>query len=220
MRDSTLKNVQRFDREEYFKLKNSGDYDYLEESEKGLSLLERIIQWILKLLNKILPENMIDVPNESNFDTTFFTWAILIGFIAIIIFIIVKMKKAGMFKKKAKRIIPEEFDILEENIHEIAFIDEITQAENDKNFRKAIRLHYLNTLKHLDDNGLIKWTPNNTNSDFKRMMRNSKYFEEFKELLWIYEYAWYGLSNPNFDEYTKLKESYLKFQSNFNKVKA
>lgn len=220
MKDSTLTKVNRFDREEYFKLKNSGKYDYVESNENGLSLLERIFQWILELLSKFLPKNMIDIPKGNIYDSKIFFGIIILGFIILIGFIIFKMQKDGMFKRKAKRINHEEFDVFEENIHEIAFHDEITIAENDNNFRKAIRLLYLNTLKHLDDNGLIKWTPNNTNSDFKRMMRDSNYYNEFKELLWIYEYAWYGLSNPNRDEYTKLKESYTKFQSNFNKVKA
>ncbi len=218
--DSTLSYVHRFDREEYFKLKNSGDYEYVEDGEKALSLLERILEWIAKILQKILPENSIKMPSGNSYDSVIFSWVIVIVFMAILIFIFIKMKKEGLFKSKAKRIIPEEFDIIEENIHEIAFIDEITQAENESNFRRAIRLHYLNTLKHLDDNGFIKWTPNTTNSDFKRMMRNSPYFDAFKELLWIYEYAWYGLSNPNLDDYTKLKEAYITFQSNFNKVKA
>lgn len=214
--DSSLVKLHRFDREIYNKLKAKNQYQ--DPDKKVLSFFEQIMQWILDFLQKLLPDFNIKPMNNTNTDAIL--WVIVAVFIAFIIFLLFKLKFHGLFKRKPVKVRSEEFELLEENIHEIAFVTEIQTAENEGNFRKAIRLHYLNTLKHLDDNNYIKWTPNNTNSDFKKMMKNNKYTSEFNTLLWIYEYVWYGLSNPTNDEYTKLKKSFQEFQMPLNTLKA
>lgn len=214
--DSTLKSVHRFDRIEFNKLKESKEFQYKELGEQDLSWIERLIAWIIELLNKILPKNL-PIP-QSGVSFNWLYWILCFVLAGIIIYLIFRANFSSIFSKKAKKIQNNEFEILEENIHEIKFVDEITLAENDGNYRKAIRLRYLKILKSLHDHGLIEWNPSITNTQLKRKLKNTPYSKEFNDIVYIYEYTWYGLFNPSLDEYTKIKSILDQFSKKFNTV--
>jgi hypothetical protein len=94
-----------------------------------------------------------------------------------------------------------DFSEFEEDIHKINFDKLIEEATSKKDFRKAIRLHFLKLLKDLTDNNLITWQIDKTNNDYSIELANNKYSSKFKELALLYEYIWYGdfpLDETNF----------------------
>ena len=71
-----------------------------------------------------------------------------------------------------------EYEVTEDTIYGIDFPSEIEKALQNENFREALRLMYLQTLKSLSDYHQIEWQPFKTptqytfefrQSDFKRM---------------------------------------------------
>lgn len=89
----------------------------------------------------------------------------------------------------------------------------IEQAEKDRNYPLAVRLHFLALLKKLYEKELIHWKKNYTNNTYLNQMRGKNTFAQFKMLTSAYERIWYGDRHPDFEEYEGLREQFLAFQS-------
>lgn len=88
----------------------------------------------------------------------------------------------------------------------------IEQAEKDRNYPLAVRLHFLALLKKLYKKELIHWKKNYTNNIYLNQMREKNNFAQFKMLTSAYERIWYGDRHPNFEEYEELREQFLAFR--------
>lgn len=69
------------------------------------------------------------------------------------------------------------------------FLREALQAQD---FKLAIRIRYLQAIKHLTDRGKIQWAKEKTNREYVREMRPHAQGEAFKQATQVYERAWYG----------------------------
>lgn len=146
---------------------------------------------------------------------------VLIGVgILLLVYIILQAKGTGVFKgKKAK--VQEDSDYVdfeEEDIHEIEFVDEIELAVRNGDFRKAIRLRFLNVLKDLSDVSLIRWKINKTNYDYIGELSGHKVQNSFMNLTTVYEYCWYGEFNISEGLYHKVADEFNQFNTDMNEV--
>jgi hypothetical protein len=138
--------------------------------------------------------------------------------ILVIIFFIFKltgMTNVGLFGKYNKGV-GLAYTTEQEDIHQIDFNLEIRQAIEQKNFRLAIRLLYLQSLKKLSDNGLISWHPNKTNFTYWQELNGTNYQKLFFELTDRFEYSWYGNRFPTENEFVGLKEIFIELDSKMN----
>ncbi|MCC7244632.1 MAG: DUF4129 domain-containing protein [Saprospiraceae bacterium] len=69
------------------------------------------------------------------------------------------------------------------------FLREALQAQD---FKLAIRIRYLQAIKHLTDRGQIQWAKEKTNREYVREMRPQPKGEAFRQATQVYERAWYG----------------------------
>ena len=119
---------------------------------------------------------------------------IVIGlFVGIVIFAIFKI--IGLdFKlfsgKSAPVAVP--YSEAAENIHEINFNDELSTAILAGNYRLAVRLCYLSTLKRLSDTNMISWQPEKTNQAYLMEITDVEKRKSFQTLTQQFEYIWYG----------------------------
>lgn len=116
-----------------------------------------------------------------------------------------------IFSKKNKKINPEERSVTE-NIHELDFTRLIAANEKNKDYRSAIRYHFLWLLKQLTDKNLIEWDPEKTNGDYLRMLQDQPIQGDFRRLLYIFDYIWYGERIIN-------REAYDKYQQEFQNLR-
>lgn len=143
-------------------------------------------------------------------------WIIaILVFVAAILFIIFKMMgdKATLFTSGGKGI---NYEVGEENIHTISFEDAIKNALDTENYRLAVRLIYLLSLKNLSDKLLIDWKPGKTNSAYIFEMKNHPAYYSFNHLTMEFEYAWYGGEQVNRELYQQFDESFKEFKSKIN----
>jgi hypothetical protein len=84
------------------------------------------------------------------------------------------------------------YTVVKENIHEIDFPSEIERALAGEDYKKAIRLLYLFTLKLFSDNKLIEWKPSKTNHDYVYEIKVEKLQSGFSAISFIFDYVWYG----------------------------
>jgi len=104
-----------------------------------------------------------------------------------------------------------------ENIRSLDFSKEITDAESAKKFRLAIRLLFLRSLKHLEHQQFVKWRPEKTNREYLAELSGNHIQADFREIVTIYEYAWYGNFKINRSLYRQISDIFRQFDQHLEK---
>jgi len=136
---------------------------------------------------------------------------ILAGFV----FIFFGMGKEGFFGKKNVDD-PLAYAVSEDDIHAINFDAAIEQAIGSGNFRFAVRLLYLQTLKNLTDAGIINWQLNKTNIAYLRELDGKSYQRNFRELTLQFESNWYGDLPIDAAEFQDVRLQFNQFNKNLS----
>lgn len=94
------------------------------------------------------------------------------------------------------------------DIFSIQYNQSIEKALANKNYRLAIRLHYLQLLKIMAGKNIIKYRPDRTNFDYLTQLRPTDYYEKFFSVTRNYEYSWYGLFDISEEQYRKMEKGF------------
>lgn len=201
------KNFQEKFRSKY----KSPDFDYTTTKPKE-SLWQKLQKRIVKILEAIFGQ--VDPLKSATYAVYILRFfAIILGGLVLYFLIRFLVNKNGNFffgKKKQK------FDIanqdIQENIHEINFPQTIENYESQKDFRSAVRYRFLFVLKKLADKNLLNWNPEKTNKDYLAELKNSNLKENFGELIYIFDYVWYGEFEVTESDYSSFKKKFLNFK--------
>ena len=117
---------------------------------------------------------------------------------------------ANIFPKRAKDT-GLGYETLDENIHQINFDDRVAQAVENRNYRLAVRLLYLQTLKNLADSGLIRWQPDKTNRQYAHELTGNPKRLRFEQLTTQFEYAWYGDFPVDENRFGTIRDQFKQF---------
>ncbi len=196
---------RKFDETKIERFRNNKAFDY---RDKEPTKAKETLSWFKKWLNDFFDLNLDGEINDVIFDII--TIVLIIGTLAAIIWGLTGNKFRWLFTGKGIKTSPA-FTVEEENIHEISFADEITSAEASGNFRKAVRLHYLQILKTLADHSLIAWEAQKTNHEYARELRNTAYADDFSKLTYWFDYIWYGEFPINKELYDEIREKFERF---------
>jgi len=212
--DTTAVTERHFNAKALDAYKKLPEFDY-KDSYQGPSLWARFWKWFWSLFDFTF------LKGEKSL--TFMQWVMIVlkyiligaGLFAIV-FLILKLAgidTLGLFRRKPYAQ-PLQYSESAENIHEIDFEDGIEKAIAVGNYRLAVRLLYLKTLKQLSDNGLIDWQLSKTNTNYINELTNPHQREEFKQLTYQFEYVWYGDFMINSDLYKKISALFQNFKGN------
>jgi Domain of unknown function (DUF4129) len=183
--------------------RNRREYDYSQDVAPPDNPVARLWAWFMEKLGSFLRSKSYD---------DFWQYVILAFVASVVLWLAWKSEFLGnMFGTTPKNAL--EYESLTENIHELNFADLIEQAVEQRNYRLAVRLYYLKTLKQLTDKNLIDWQPTKTNRSYLRELAVSPLSTDFEEITQQFEYVWYGdfpVSEPIFEE---LKEQFQQFLS-------
>jgi len=186
------------------------DFKYFEDPEYTITLWERILDWIKRFLAKLFSFDPKGITGEViNYLLIAFT------FIAII-YVIYRKEIKGLFTKNKNIESIKSFERIED-IHSIDYDKLIEQAIENKNYRYAVRLNYLRTLKILSDKELINWKPDKTNHEYVNEIKHSNLKPVFENLTSDFEQIWYGEYVINFTNYSILTEKYKDFRLTLEK---
>lgn len=187
--DSSKLTVRPFNNDALQQYLNDKDFQYDEGGTGKISLWTRFWHWFWSFLGRIF--------STSSGKWTFFTYVeylLLIAAIAFIVYIILKIAGIDvvrLFKRQSKQIAIPYTESLE-NIHEISFDDEIEKAIISRNYKLAVRLLYLRSLKQLSDARLIHWQIEKTNTAYLNELTDTEQRQFFTMLTHQFEYVWYG----------------------------
>ena len=138
-------------------------------------------------------------------------WIFLVAaFITLLIWFL-STSNIYLFRKNSTTSSEEEKPITE-NIFETDFENEIQKAIAEKNFRTAVRLLYLRTLRDLSDHHLIIYTHEKTNSDYLLQLAETSYYKSFFRLTRNFDYTWYGQFELSQDGFSIIYKDFNLFQ--------
>jgi hypothetical protein len=98
-----------------------------------------------------------------------------------------------------------------ENIHELDFNTLLDEAVQQQDYRRAIRLYYLHTLKQLTDRELIHWQPGKTNRSYIRELQAKALRTDFEKITALFEYVWYGGSRVTEAHFSATRQAFVAF---------
>lgn len=203
--DSSAVNVRNFNEVSVNAYKNEKQFQYDKIGEPVLSLWDRFWMWFWDMVNQIL-----STPAGK---TTFKTVLIILGIAAVIFFIYKLMgDKTKLFGGKGAKGLP--YEIGDEDIHTISFEDAIREAIANENYRLAVRLVYLHSLKLLSDKELIDWKPGKTNTAYVFELKDHPSFTSFNNLTQEFEFAWYGGEEVSKEHYQEIDTAFNDFKLN------
>jgi hypothetical protein len=184
--------------------KSDPHFQYDKIVEPPVSLWDRFWNWIWSLIGRFF---------ESSAGGVILNWLIIPVAVGIIVFFIIKvtgMTDGRLFRKK-NLDQGLGFTTLDEDIHAIDFDSAIQRAVDSRNFRLAVRLLYLQSLKLLTDQGKINWQINKTNLAYWQELSGMPYQESFFELTRQFEYNWYGNWPPTETAFVDLRKTFGEF---------
>jgi hypothetical protein len=167
--------------------------------------------------NEGTEEEGIEVPRFNSFDNSLnspifkiIMWTLAIAFVGFILFKL--FLSDGIFGKAGKKTdsVKEVEEIADDNM-ENDFDSLYRRAYNAGDMRIAMRYLFLKTLQKLNDNELIQFASDKTNSQYAREIPAAKR-NDFAQLALYYEYIWYGnivVKKETFDEIATTFNNFL-----------
>jgi hypothetical protein len=195
LRSFDLQKIKGYSKEKEFRYDQSVSVD--------TSWWNRFWNWIWEMINGAL---------SNKYSGDFVKYLVIAVVSALIIFSLSKIAGLDLmiFSRKSKAVdVP--YGETMENIHEIDFNDEINKAVLNGNYRLAVRLLYLRSLKLLSDQELINWQPEKTNQTYIDELEDLERKQEFKILTLRFEYVWYGDFSIDKEVFNVLKGSFERF---------
>lgn len=173
--------------------RQSSDFQYETDTGEALSWWDRLKNWFWEKIWQAI---------DYGAGTGWGKAILILAVIGLIIYVAIKMAGVdkGWFLDKKNRNIPS-FYTGEEDVHSINFDQAISEAVQQHNYKAAVRLWYLMTLKKLTDKGLINWKAGKTNHEYVRELMGSGYDSDFIQLTNNFEFCWYGKSSLNSSDY-------------------
>lgn len=192
-----------FDKPAIEKYRQQEEFKY-DDAYVGESLWDRFKRWFWSLF---------DNTDTSVLGIAIQYLLITLG-IAAIVFLIMKLAGIDPIKairgKSASAALP--YSEYSENIHEINMDDELEKAVNVRNYRLAVRLLYLKSLKQLNDAELIQWEINKTNTDYSNELQDFDQRLAFNLLTRQFEFIWYGEFNIDADVFGRISNLFKDFK--------
>lgn len=177
-------------------LKGQKDYQY------GFEITPPVNSWWRKLIDSIskMYDDFFNDAVKGSYRKLFLILVIALA-LAYLFLRVFGFDFTSPFQRKEKEI-EMGFYSEKETIHGRDFRKEIEAAVSREDFKLAIRLYYLRTLKALSEKKLIAWQPNKTNRSYYHELKPAIQ-KEFGGLTDAFEYSWYGnfeVGKSDFDE--------------------
>ncbi len=169
--------------------KYSGDeFDYSSPEGEAQNLIGRFLLWLRNLLQDTFGFNI----NPAFFKVLEILIYISMGILALYFLIrfFVNENLTSIFSKKATSLI--DINLSEEHIENIDLDVKIKEALAQKEYRLAVRYHYLRVLKNLSLKNIITWEYEKTNTDYQNEITITELKPLFQEVSYLYDYIWYG----------------------------
>ncbi len=186
--DTSKVNLRQFNAASIKRYKDDPQYDYYREEADTDTWWDRFWRWIWHQLDKLFSGGDGGGGQSMTFGKPI-AIALAIGFAVYIIIKVLGLE--NILRRKSKEVAIPYAESLE-NINQINFDEAIENYWKQRNYRLAVRLLYLRSLKQLNDARLINWQIGKTNTAYLNEISNDEQRRSFGVLTRQFEYVWYG----------------------------
>lgn len=203
--DSSFVTVKIISKDTINKYRSQDAFQYsTKDKARTKSFFERLWDWLWEKYYDLMGQE------AGNTLITILLWTFAILGVVYFILRIIGMDAFAFFQKKNKDG-GLSYEVLDENVHTINFNEAIETAVNQRNYRLAVRLLYLQTLKKLTDKNYINWQPNKSNRQYVHELANTSLTTSFGSLTTEFEYVWYGEMQLSPQEYDIISNHFKQF---------
>ena len=126
-----------------------------------------------------------------------------------LVYLLLNEGGSGLFSSRKHKALTNYDEITAENIEHADIHALIKHAEDENNFRLAIRYYYLLVLKTLSLKKHIKFEDDKTNSEYLNEISEKPFSKTFEYTSYLYNYIWYGKFTVDLKQYNKAKSNFL-----------
>jgi hypothetical protein len=203
--DSLRIKERAFGKEQLRRLKSDPDLNYEQPPTVAESLWDRFLSWLAYIFNNLFN-------GAVNTD-----WGRLIVYaigLALLVALVMLVLKINAFKVLySGQGAAQQYQVLDENIHEMDFDRLIQDAIDAQDYRRGVRLLFLYALKLLSDRQLIHWQSGKTNHDYVGELNRNDLRSGLNELSFYFDYAWYGNFRINRDTFSKAQSTFADWKT-------
>ena len=127
------------------------------------------------------------------------------GAVIFLVYILINEGGSNLFSSNRNKTLNNFEEITAENIENADILTLIKNAENDNDFRLAIRYYYLLILKTLSLKNYIKFEDDKTNNEYLIEVSDKPFSKDFQYTSYLYNYIWYGEFPINLNNYNTAK---------------
>ena len=183
-------------------------FDYLSQNEMpDYSWFDMVSRWFNRLINSLFSGKI-----EQNITTPLLIFIFLLILTTILYFLYKKRPELFM---RAKKTTAMPYHIEEGNIHEIDFEKEIASALQGNDYRLAIRLLYLQTLRFLSDSHQIDWQIHKTPMEYLYEITSQEIRQPFRVFTNHFLHVRYG----NYPASNELFDTMFEIQTSIKQIK-
>lgn len=175
------------------------------EDSGGDSWFERFIDWLMRKLGDTPDIDTPELGDTSVGRVVLTIIAIVVVLLALyLLFRYLRNSKMLFWREKDKGDL--DYELEEDTIYGIDFDADIKEALARGDYRAAVRLIYLKTLRHLNDAGRIVWTPHTTPSQYSRDLGDPQFTELTNSYIRV-RYGGHSATSELCDHLGALRES-------------
>ena len=186
--------------------KFKSDKEFIYNEAQSQNWWDAFWTWVGSKLSKLMGTKAF------GFFQKYLGYIIILAALIIIILVLNKSKLRGFFYFSKENKI-NGFKEIKEDINAIDFDNLITEAISKSDYRIAVRLYYLKTLKLLSDRKLIDWKINKTNLNYVKELKEKELKKPFEKLTYLFEWIWYGEMPVTESVFKDTKNNFMHFQS-------
>jgi Domain of unknown function (DUF4129) len=189
---------------------NSRDYRYDRDYVPPRNPIAKLWNWIVSKITEFF---------RSKSYQDVWQYVILALLVGLTVWLVIKSGFLGnMFVGKNVESQELNYELLNENIHELDFADLLEEAVTQRNYRLAVRLYYLKALKQLADKNLINWQPTKTNRSYLYELAQNKIKPDFEGITRQFEYIWYGEFRVSEDDFKEISHDFTAFSNKISQI--
>lgn len=201
--DSSKVELRTIDEKAVDNYSKQKEFIYDDVAPSSMSMWDKFWRWFWRMIGRLL---------NGEVSGGIIKYVLIVLLVIGVVYAVIKIigLDLKLLTGKSKGVeVPYEESL--ENIHEIDFDAQLEQAIENGNYRLAVRLLYLRTLKHLTDKNLIDWKLEKTNQAYVAELTNENYKDEFTNLTNQFEYIWYGEFFIDKNIFEPINESFQAF---------
>ena len=185
-------------------------FDYDRELVGGS---QNLLEWLTVVISEWLEETFnVLVDNDVVYYSLIGLGVLLVLFLSWLVW----KKNPRLFMRKEDE--PLDYDVQEDTIYGVDFEAGIREALSRQDYRQAVRLLYLQTLKQLSDAGHIDWQPSKTSSQYV-LEYGHKAFAELSNHFVRVRYGNFEATEELFQVMKELQQTLNSQTSNLNSEK-